>query len=209
MTAKEKQYAMIAGGLVGAVLLWTVVIDPFVSSYQDTKQKVAKVKDDLTQAEDLFRTEQQKTKVWQTMRTQGLKTSVEDSQSQAMAAVQHWADSTGVTVAEMHSEGSPKQDNKFQISSFRFTVTGPMRSISRWLMAMEQGTVPPAGNSKVAGRIPLRIDQMDITPRTKPGTDDLRAQVTVSTLCLIPDGSMPEVKATAAPTSAPKGAQNQ
>jgi hypothetical protein len=198
-SAKEKQYAMIAGGLVGAVLLWTVVIDPFVNSYQDTKQKVVKVKDDLNQAEDLFRTEKQKTQVWQTMRTQGLKTSLEDSQSQAMAAVQHWADSTGVTVAEMHSEGSPKQDNKFQISSFRFTVTG----------AMEQGTVPASDKSKVPGRIPLRIDELDITPRTKPGTDDLRAQVTVSTLSLISDGSMPDVKPAAGASNAPKGAQNQ
>jgi hypothetical protein len=76
-----------------------------------------------------------------------------------------------------------------------------MRALSRWLSAIEKGAVPPAPGSNVAGRIPLRIDDLVITPR-KPGTDDLQAVVTVSTLCLIPD------QTPAKPTAAPKTNMN-
>lgn len=197
MTQKEKQYAYVTVGVVGALLLYQFVIDPFFQEYEQTKTKLDAAHDQITKAQTLFGTERQKQKAWETMLAQGLKNRLEDAQSQALAAVSHWAVGAGVNVSETHGEPVPRQDGRFLISTYKFTGLGNTRAISRWLAAIEKGTVPAAGAGQVAGRIPLRIDDLVVTPR-KPGSDDLQAVVTISTLCLIPD------QAPATPGAAPK-----
>jgi hypothetical protein len=116
-----------------------------------------------------------------------LKTRPEDAQSQARGAVLQWAAGAGVNVSDTHSE-SPRQDGKFLVTNFKFTGVGSTRSISRWVNAIERGMVPPAGKDQLEQRIPLRIDDITITPR-KPGTDELTAIVSFSTLCLLQDAT--------------------
>lgn len=197
MTQKEKQYAYLTVGVVGALLLYQFVVDPFFQEYEQTKTKLDNKHDEITKAQTLFGTERQKQKAWETMLAQGLKNRLEDAQSQAFGAVSHWAAGAGVNLSEQHGEPVPRQEGRFLISTYKFTGLGNMRAISRWLQAIEKGTVPPTAGSTVSGRIPLRIDDLVITPR-KPGQDDLQAVVTISTLCLIPD------QTPAAPGAAPK-----
>jgi len=186
MTQQEKKYAYATIGVVGALLLYQFVIDPYYQEYEQTKTKLEKKNEEITKANTLFGLEHQKQKVWDAMLAQGLKSRLEDAQSQALGAVAHWAGGAGVNISETHGEPVPRQEGKFLVSTYKFTGLGNMRSLSRWLAAIERGSVPASAPGQVTGRIPLRIDDLVVTPR-RPGTDDLQAVVTVSTLCLIPD----------------------
>src|SRR6201999_2531174 len=116
--------------------------DPFYQEYGQTKTKLEKVQGDITKANTLFGTERQKQKVWQGMLAQGLKNRIEEAQSQALGAVAHWAAGAAVNISETHGEPVPRQEGKFLISTYKFTGLGSTKSISRWLAAIERGTVP-------------------------------------------------------------------
>ena len=64
---------------------------------------------------------------------------------------------------------------KFEIIGYHCQATGTMRQLSRFFLGLE--TAP----------IPLRVNDVQITPQSKEGLDDVSVQMSISTICMPPE----------------------
>ena len=174
--SKRERY--IAIGTVAAVAILGLdyfVFSPLKRMHDQIVVDGAQVTQDQTAANNLFTRQRNLKKVWTEMQQGGLKVDPSEAESQAYHAVLNWADAAGVDLTALKSERT-SQEGKFQVISFHVTATGPLRAISRLLWSTETAAIP------------VRITDMQVIPR-KEGTDDLSVQLSISTLCLLPDES--------------------
>jgi hypothetical protein len=136
--------------------------------------------------------------IWQDMQKNGLKSDVSDAQNQLSNAVREWSEQSGVTLADTKTGNSapvevappnptwwPKGETKpggsgssesrsgFFRVDYQVTCAGTSSAIAKLLYQIE------------SAKIPIRIDNISINS-TKDGIDDLKAELSLSTLCVSP-----------------------
>ena len=169
LSKRERQIAITVGGLLGVLLVYSYVIQPFFDQYADTKNKQEAARKTLRNNHTLFNYQRDLKPAWTDMST-NLTVNDTDAQSQAYSDVYKWGQSAGVTVSAIKPD-RVTTENKFVVSSFHVTASGHMASITRFVWALESAPVP------------MRVHEVQLKPK-KEGTDDLEVQLSVSTLSL-------------------------
>lgn len=177
LSKREKYIAIGAVSAIAVLVLDQVVLSPYFAKRTAIADQRSQILEEMDKANDLFARQRQLRKIWAEMQKGGLKADASEAESQALRAVLDWAQGAGVNLAALKPERST-QEGKFQIISFHVTLTGTVASMSRLLWSMETATLP------------VRVNDMQVTPR-REGTDDLSVQLSVSTLCLLPDADKP------------------
>lgn len=175
LSKRERTIAITGIALVGLYLVYQFLLIPYLTQRDAIAKDRARVTEQLADADRLFKRQDGLKKVWTEIKTGGLKNTRSQAESQAQQAVLDWAKKGGVNIVALKPERDLTQ-NQFQVISFHVTGTGTMLAISNLLWSLETATIP------------VHVNDVQITPR-KEGTDDLTLQMTVSTLCLLPETS--------------------
>jgi hypothetical protein len=178
ISKRERYIAIGAIAAVALLALNSFALSPYLDKRNEIAIDLAKTNKELDRSDELFRHQRLLRPVWAKIKSAGLMTDSSDATIQARQAILDWTDSAGLFVAALHTEPRSSQQGQFQVIIFHITVNGPLYAISRLLWSTEN-----------AG-IPLRVNEMQITPR-KEGTDDLSVQLTISTISQVPQAVAP------------------
>jgi hypothetical protein len=171
LSKRERYIALGTAAAIGLLLLDQFVLTPYQKLRDSVDVDHAKAVNDLAQADLLFSQQRKLRPVWNQILSGGLKTDVSTAESQALRAILDWTRSAGVKLVAVTPERTVQQD-QFRVISFSVKISGSMAAVSRLVWAMESATIP------------VRLTEIRVnSPRE--GTDDLSAQLSVSTLCLV------------------------
>ena len=178
LSQRERQYVIIAGALIGVLLLYYVVIGPYFKNRREIAADIEKYNAELTNADVLAKRQVQMRKIEKALIAGGLENSPNEAQSQLGNNLADWAQEAGVNVIQLNlativsqpAKNSPEA--KFHQIGFHLTGTGPLSTLSRLLWRLETASMP------------IRVSDIQIQPRNgKEGQDDLQFTLSVSTLC--------------------------
>jgi type II secretory pathway component PulM len=178
LTKRERYIAVSTGALVGVLLIYFLLVGPYIDRRSEIAAEVDSARSDKDKADMLFRQQIRMRKVWNEMINGGLSSSQSDAESQLQLALNDWSRDCGVTVSKLKDERSTA-DGKFVQIGFHLTGTGPLATISNLLWRVETTTMP------------LRVSEIQVTP-LKEGVDDLQLELSLSTLCRVPDADKPD-----------------
>lgn len=175
MVLTQRERHIVTATIVTLSLLgvYQFVVTPYFDHRKTIAEERKKLDDEKETASHLFSRQDRLRKVWTEIQKGGLKTDPSEADSQVYNALLNWAATAGVDVPALKPDRS-MQEGKFQINSYHVMLSGPLRAMSRMLWAVE------------TANIPVRVNEIQIRPQ-KEGTDDLSVQLSVSTLCLLPD----------------------
>ncbi len=180
LNSLSKRERYIAIGVVAAAVLFLLnqfLLIPYTDARSIYFADREKIDTQLKDADSLMKNQKDLAPKWAQIQSNGLKTDRGQAESQAQQAVLDWAKAAGVSVESVKPERDVQQ-NQFQIISFHVSGNGTMLSLSKLLWSIETATIP------------VRLNDLQITPR-KEGTDDLKMQISLSTLALMPEPAKP------------------
>jgi hypothetical protein len=186
LNKRERHLAIGVVVVVGGLLAYQYVWDPFWAAEQKAADDLKQANAQLDKADRLFRRERDLKRVWNDMVAGGLSGSADAATSQAMNAVNAWMQRARVATIGLKPERTTTE-NRFLVSSFHLEGGGNMASISRLINALETADIP------------VRINELQIRPQKKEGTDDLKVDLSVSTLSIQPEADKPAARPAAAP----------
>lgn len=196
LSAKEKQYAIVAGVLAAAFAVYELAWLPYRAGVDDIDKKVAAARDVLEQNEKATGKWRKLQPIWADITTGGLKSDESQAETQALEAVLDWSrQAGGERMLETVNRGRTTVEAGFTVLEFKVTLKGTTAQVGKFLWAIESATVP------------VRVADIEIKT-AKEGTDDLSVSMTVSTLCMPADPERPDRPATrsgGAPTTARGG----
>ncbi len=170
--------AVIVGAGVVLALLYFLAVDPYLNSRDDLIEQRSKLLDRKKQVDALFASKRHLTPIWADMLQGGLRSSPGDAEQQAYQAVLDWAQNAGFGFGGLKPDKAVQQQNGFEVLSFHVSGTGSNAQLARMLWSMETASIP------------IRLVEIQITPR-REGFDELAVQLTVSTVCRVPDSAVP------------------
>jgi hypothetical protein len=170
LSKRERYIAIGVGAAVGLFGLDSLVITPFRARGEDIRLQTVAASDELTKASNLKHLRDKVKKDWDAMQAGGMKTDPSDAEAQAQHALRDWYQEAGLT---NYSQGPSRNtaEGKFVAVSFHTNGIGTMSGLAKLLWRIETTTIP------------MRVENLTITPHGAEGRDDLQIQLTVSTLC--------------------------
>jgi len=175
LTKREKYIGAGVGAAFVLLVMNQLVLEPYFDDLNVVHNN--KAAEDKRQADRvvLFNRQSKLKKVWTQITDDGLTDNESIAASQARGAVQAWAEASYVSLTSTKAERTTESNGlPFEVISFHVTATGSTPSISHFLLSLE------------TARVPVRVMEMKIEPQ-KEGTDDLKMELTISTLCRKPD----------------------
>jgi hypothetical protein len=167
LSKRERQYAIGAAGLLGGLLVYSMVVSPYFDRLAGIKDQTDKATSTISRNHKILGYQRDLKPAWNDM-SANLSPNEAEAMSQASSDILRWGRDTRVNVTAIKPDRTITE-NKFVVSSFHVTASGTMASISRFVWALESAPVP------------LRVHEVQLKPR-KEGTDDLEVQLSVSTL---------------------------
>ena len=195
LNKRERQLAIIVVVVLGGFLAYSYVWEPFWAAQQKADQDLKASNEQLARAERLFKRQRDLKRVWDDMVAGGLTGSAETATSRAMNAANAWMQRTRIMTIGLKPERTTTE-NKFLVTSFHLEGGGNMASMAKLIYALE------------TAEMPVRINELQIRPKNREGTDDLKVDMSVSTLSVLPDADKPAAAKPAAPAPA-KTAEDQ
>ena len=173
LSKRERFIAILTGASILMLVLYFVVIGPYFQRRAEIATDLDTATLDLAKADTLFKQQKKMRVIWTEMMKGGLGNTPSEAESQLAQALDEWAQECGINVSSL-KPGKSQPEGKFLQIGFNLSGIGPLSTISNLLWRLETTNMP------------LRINDIQIIPR-KEGQDDLTFQLTVSTLCRLPD----------------------
>jgi hypothetical protein len=173
LSKRETNIALGLGVTVLLVILWSVVLSPYLDAISVIKDGIKTSQKQWDDDNSVFSHRKHLEKVWTEITNGGLTADQSKAETQALNSASDWAYAAGVNITALKSERTTDA-GPFLIIGFHVTGTASMSAIKRMLISFETATIP------------VRVNDMQITP-VKEGTDNLTIQLSLSTLCLKPD----------------------
>src|SRR5688500_3665964 len=170
---RERTIGIVAGAVVGLLLLDQVLITPLLARWTDADDKIELATMDRNAAEDLIFASERANGQWSRMIGTQLHRDASEAESQVLNSVREWAQEAGMTLSSVKPERTEKEKDFFKIT-FRATGGGGIAQVGRFLWRLETASVP------------VRVTDVTITSR-KPGTDELGVQLGIATSYLAPE----------------------
>jgi hypothetical protein len=165
LNKRELFLAKWTSAVLAAVGLYALV-GVYVDGAATIRKQREALQSDQNHAAEVMKHKTDLLTVWSQMH---LETREFEAQSQAMRKVERWAPDSGALV-EAYKQDKLTSHEQFTEIGFQVTCKGPMRAISRLIWSVETASIP------------LRIRSVTLHP-TPEGTDDLTAELSLSTIC--------------------------
>src|SRR5665213_823693 len=172
-TQREKKIAIAVMALLGAWVLYSVVVGPYLDRRAQIEKDLQFVQADIDKSDALQRKQQRLLVVWKAMNSNGLQSDAGEAQKQIAHTLEDWRTQTGLTIETMPTPQDHAQ-GKFRVMTLNPTYVGSQAMLAQMLWRMETASIP------------LRLEKIQINPRAKEGFDDLKIVMTISTLSRIP-----------------------
>ena len=169
---RERIVGLLTAAVLAALALDKLIYTPLNDRAADLEVRLAQTGGEMQLAETLFSNRRSMNENWTAMVTGGIRSDVTDAESQTVNALRDWMLEAGVTPGALKLERTETRD-QFRVVYVGTTCTGSLRQISEVLWRVQ------------TTQMPMRVSMMQISA-LKPGTDELRLQLTVSTLALAP-----------------------
>jgi hypothetical protein len=173
LNKREKNIGIVLGVTLLGLVLWEVVLQPYFDAISAIKVQLAAKQKEWEDDSSVFNHRKRLKPVWTEITAGGLSADQSKAETQALNSASDWAYAAGVNITALKSERTTDA-GPFLIISFHVIGDASTPAIARMLYSVETATIP------------VRVDDMQITPR-KEGTDDLTVQLSLSTLCLKPE----------------------
>jgi hypothetical protein len=177
MGKRERIIAVVAGLVVGALVLDRLFITPWLERWDIARTRAAAAERELEDARQTIDNDLRAQRNWRDMSGGTVQSDAAAAESQVLNRVRNWAQDAGLSLTSIKPEAAVPQKG-YQRVTIRATATGSMRNVARFLFAVENADVP------------LRVSDMQIVTR-REGTDDLTLQVGLATIYL-PSGTATE-----------------
>lgn len=168
MSKREKTIVIVAGSVIGALLLDRVLVTPLWDSYILAEGRIENIREELERADNLERNSRRARSTWNRIAGDSLPADASQAESQLLNSVRVWAQRAGVNLTSLKPERA-ESDEPFDRLVVRAAATGDMESLSRFLYAAE------------TSRIPVRVADATLATR-RDGEDDLSLQVGFATI---------------------------
>lgn len=168
MSKREKTIVIVAGSVIGALLLDRVLVTPLWGSYVDAEKRIKDAREDLDRADSLERNALRARDTWGDIAGDTLPADASQAESQLLNGVRVWAQQAGVNLTSLKPERTESEES-FDRLIVRADATGDMASLSRFLYAAE------------TSRIPVRVAEVTLASR-RDGENDLSLQVGFATI---------------------------
>jgi len=187
--SKRERYIVIGVAVVGVALVVNqFAVEPLLAAIRQAEGQKLRLTAELASANKTLDDRVKWEPKWREWVRTGIKDKPEDAEGQAYNAIRNWAGECGVGWGLLRSDRLADKTQLPQIA-FQFTGTGTMDSITRFLLRIQNATIP------------LRITELQLTSR-KEGVDDLTITLRMSTVYL-PGGKRPTSQSL--PATAPVG----
>jgi hypothetical protein len=171
--SKRERYIAMGCGAAGVLLLvWFILISPWIDARQDLAAQLDQARQQLLSDKALDASQAKLTEQWKEMQQKGLQTDETQAQILTLTALNQWAPAAGVDLEAVKPD-LPKPQGDFMLIGFGLSGEGSTRSVSLLLWSLEHAAIP------------LRVNDVLLQPRPE-GTDDLLFTIHVSTLCIMP-----------------------
>jgi len=174
---RERTIGIVAGAVVGLLLLDQVLITPLLARWTDADDKIELATMDRNSAEDLIFASERANGQWSRMIGTQLHRDASEAESQVLNSVREWAQEAGMNLSSVKPERTEKEKDFFKIT-FRATGSGGMAQVGRFLWRLE--TAP----------LPIRVSELTLRSRQE-NTDNLSVNLNVSTLSIVPSADTP------------------
>jgi hypothetical protein len=179
LSKREKYIAMATIGLVVALGIYYIMIDPYLDRSEELKNEQTVANKTLVDNDNLLLLQAKKQSDWNVMLKNGLEADYSTAQSRTQQMLQNWARESGINIENVSSEPVPAQKGQFQVINFNldFNTEGDqaMRHIARFLWSIESAAIP------------IRLNDVRLQS-TREGTDQLSVKLIVSALYMPPTG---------------------
>lgn len=177
MNKREKRIGIVAGIVLGALVLDSMLISPLLERRSDANTRIGNATLDLAKADQLFQNDARAQQVWKQMSGNSLQPDASTAESQVLNAARRWAQDAGLTLTSLKPERSEREQGFVKIT-VRATGTGTMRRMVQFLSAVQNADIP------------IRVSDMQIDSRN-PNTDELTFQIGLATIYLPPEPKNP------------------
>jgi hypothetical protein len=152
-----------------------LLVTPLTKSWKTRAERIAQLKQSVSQGKSLFEREESIRARWDTMRTNTLDSQSSVAESQVLRAFDRWSRDSGVSISSLRPQWKRTAGEHVTLEC-RADASGDLSALTRFLYQAE--TDPLA----------LKIDVVEITARDTGG-QQLTLALQVSGLLLKPPGS--------------------
>jgi hypothetical protein len=171
LSKREKYIGVVAGSAVVLFILYQVVLSPYFDALDAVDKQTADAIEKQNENTDLFDRQASLKKVWTAVK-KDLKADDSAAETQALGSALDFAQNAGVNITATKTERSIVV-NEFVVTPFHISGLGSTPAIARLLYSFETASIP------------IRIEELSLTP-VKEGTDNLKIELTLSTLSAKP-----------------------
>ncbi len=172
-STREKYFMIAVAAAVGVWALDRYALTP----YTDARAALVTERDALQQESDnaqrLRRKERRTRRTWARMRTVGIESAPSEAERRMLHALRAWAQEAGIAHLSLRPS-RVNRDHGFLQVLVHAGGSGSTAAVAKLLWAVESAT-----------SLGVRVDEVRLTP-AKPGADELQIELTVSTLCAVP-----------------------
>lgn len=173
LSKREKTIGIIAGVVVAALAIDSVILTPLLERKALADDQIANARRDLDAAIKLIANDQRARENWSRMAGQTLLADAPGAEGQLLNATRSWGEASGLSITTLRPERNEREQG-YQKITIRVTATGTMQQVARFLYAIQ------------TAKIPVRVSDMQLTAR-KEGTDDLSVNIGLATIYLPPE----------------------
>jgi len=172
---RERIVFVLTGAALAVLLLDYYVLEPLWDARNETKQRRAKLDDEMRNANLLLQKSREMSGKWREMVASGMKGQPQETESQILHAVDGWSKEVAMKVSSVVRQERSTGNTLLPEMCFHASGEGNLKAVAGFIWRLE------------TAKFPLRIQSFQISSQ-KPGADDLTVQVDFSTL-YAPGGS--------------------
>ena len=173
VSKRERYIAMGALAVAALVAFDQLLLGPLLSYRDGMDARQSELATDIAKAEAAIARGSDIMPQWNAMRA-GLQPGPAEAESQILHAVRDWAEDARLDMSLVRPERLPERladKTRLPEITVHAAGTGSMEAVSRFMWRLE------------TARLPVRMTELQLAPR-KEGTDDLNAELQISTIYL-------------------------
>ena len=174
LSKRERYIVIITVAVVGILGLDRFFVSPLLARMDEAKTKIESSERELTQQERDITNARRARRKWATASGGTVKRDAPEVESLIAEAVRNWAGETRMSFTGFRPFGTDKEKGFTRIT-YVVTGAGSMEQIGRVLHKIQ------------TAKIPVRIMDLQISPKTREGVDDLNVSLKVSSIIETPD----------------------
>lgn len=170
----RERYFMI--GVAVAAGLWAldrVAFTPYLEARSAVATDYEQARGEKAKLDRLRLDEHRMRRTWTELRAAGIESAPSEAEGRALHALRTWAQASGIAHLSLRPSRVNREHGFVQVI-IHAGGSGSTAAVAKLLWAVESAT-----------GIPMRVDEVRLTP-TREGADELQIELTVSTLCAVP-----------------------